>query len=62
MVICLEQGADDLHTVQLLAYPGYPGKEAVKWVYAWNEPYQPLCHSHRALLQFDGHLFPFPLR
>ena len=51
MVICLDQGADDLHIVQLMplpprhpcfikiqigltflvmAYPGYPGKEAVK--------------------------------
>jgi len=61
MVICLKQGAKDLHMVQLMplppshlmlrqnldccrlkiqigstfvavAYPDYPGKEAVKWV------------------------------
>jgi len=48
MVICLQQGANDLHMVQLMsmpphhhpaslksflvpAYPGCPGKEAVKW-------------------------------
>jgi len=57
MVICAEQGADDLHMVYLmplpphhpcfikiqigstflvLAYSGYPGKEAVKRV--------PICH------------------
>jgi len=44
MIICLERGANDLHTVQLmpplphpewftflvLAYPGCPGKKAIK--------------------------------
>ena len=50
MVICLQQGANDLYMVQLmplpphhllllewltflvLAYPGCPGKKAVKWM------------------------------
>jgi len=41
VVICLEQGAHDLHVVikiqngftfMLLSYPGCPGKEAIKWV------------------------------
>jgi len=46
MVICLVQGANDLHMVQLMllpphhllvlvpAYPGCPGKEAVKPAFA----------------------------
>ena len=44
MVICLEGGANDLHMLQLMllpprhlllqlpAYPGCPGKKAVKWM------------------------------
>jgi len=51
MVIFLEQGANDLHMVQLIplpphylllhltflvpAYPSCVGKEAVKWVSVW---------------------------
>jgi len=77
MIICLEQGANNLHLVQLmplssiiscftriqkpewftflvLAYPGCPGKEAIKWMFlsllllsgmTWVSCYQKKIHS-----------------